>query len=174
MAYYFTADPAHKPVVEVDYPKIPVTLENLGGDQWRFILDASNQVLAAGSVLPNVDGWQIRVHYEDWTDYKFINDWSADHNIGTPAQNTKIVVYDLNDNIIWGIEPSAYKSVDEGLVPQPAATLACEDNVIFGSVPTVERCKSFNEPNLMTPQYTWNFFKFNFAEELLSQMRFWM
>lgn len=267
VAYYFTADPAHKPVVEVDYPKIPVTLENLGGDQWRFILDASDQVLAAGSVLPNVDGWQIRVHYEDWTDYKFINDWSADHNIGTPAQNTKIVVYDLNDNIIWGIEPSAYKSVDEGLVPQPAATLAwhdsaphesnylkprvtvkntgsvslqnykaklwfrvpegkelhvptddwytptsvpslanvgenvwelvmnfnkyilypgesvnegdigvhlkdwssfdktvcgialldADDNVIFGSVPTVERCKSFDEPNLMTPQYTWNF-----------------
>ena len=48
LAYYFTADPARKPVVEVDYPQIPVSLENLGGDQWRFVLDASDKVLTAG------------------------------------------------------------------------------------------------------------------------------
>ena len=267
VAYYFTADPARKPVVEVDYPKIPVSLENLGGDQWRFVLDASNQVLAADSVLPDIEGWQIRIHYEDWTDYKSANDWSANHNYGIPAQNPKIVVCDLNDNIIWGKEPSAYKSVDEGLIPQATATMAwydsapheknylkpsvtvrntgsvslqnykaklwfrvpdgkelyvptddwytpnskpslvnvgenvwelvmnfnkfilypgesvsegdvgvhledwsafdktvcgmalldAEDNVIFGSVPTVEHCKSFDEPGLLTPLYTWKF-----------------
>ncbi|WP_405327741.1 esterase/lipase family protein [Fibrobacter sp.] len=267
VAYYFTADPARKPVVEVDYPKIPVSLENLGGDQWRFILDASDQVLTAGSILPNVEGWQIRIHYEDWTNYKFVNDWSADHNYGIPAKNSKIVVYDLNDNIIWGIEPSAYKSVDERIIPQATATMTwhdsapdetnylkpavtikntgsvslrnykakiwfrvpegkelyvpaddwytpnsipsltnmgenvwelvmsfkkfilypgesvkegdvgvhlkdwstfdktvcgmalldAEDNVIFGSVPTVEHCKSFDEPGLLTPLYTWKF-----------------
>lgn len=267
LAYYFTADPAHKPIVEVDYPKIPVSLENLGGDQWRFVLDASDQVLTAGSILPNVDGWQIRVHYEDWTDYKYVDDWSADHNYGIPAQNARIVVYDLNDHVIWGIEPSAYKSVDEGEVPQATATMAwhdaapheknhlkprvtikntgsvslqnykaklwfrvpegkelyvpgddwytptsipslanvgenvwelvmnfnkyilypgesisegdvgihlkdwslfdkticgialldAEDNVLFGKVPTVEYCKSFDEPSLLTPLYTWKY-----------------
>ncbi|WP_173473330.1 triacylglycerol lipase [Fibrobacter succinogenes] len=267
VAYYFTADPAHKPVVEVDYPKIPVSLENLGGDQWRFVLDASDQVLTAGSILPNIDGWQIRIHYEDWTNYKFVNDWSADHSYGIPAKNSKIVVYDLNDNIIWGLEPSAYKSVNERIIPQATATMTwhdsapdetnylkpavtikntgsvslqnykakiwfrvpegkelyiptddwytpnsipsltnmgenvwelvmsfkkfilypgesvnegdvgihlkdwstldktvcgmalldAEDNVIFGSVPTVERCKSFDEPSMLTPLYTWRY-----------------
>ena len=267
LAYYFTADPARKPVVEVDYPQIPVSLENLGGDQWRFVLDASDKVLTAGSILPNIEGWQVRIHYEDWTDYKSANDWSADHNYGIPAKNTKIVVYDLNDHVIWGIEPSAYKSVDEGVIPQTVATMAwhdsapheknylkptvtiknmgsvllqnykaklwfrvpegkelyvpvddwytptsvpslanvgenvwelvmnfnkfilypgesvnednvgvhlkdwstfdktvcgialldADDNVIFGQVPTVEHCKSFNEPSMLTPLYTLNY-----------------
>ena len=56
IAYYFTADPARKPQVEIDYPKIPVSLENLGGDKWRFVLDASDSDLKAKSNFPNWDG----------------------------------------------------------------------------------------------------------------------
>lgn len=105
VAYYFTADSARIPIVEVDYPQIPIIVEHLGSDNWRFILDASDSILKAKSVFPNLDGWQIRIHYNDWTDYNFLNDWSADYSAKVPKVNKKIIVYDTSGNIIWGEEP---------------------------------------------------------------------
>lgn len=127
VAYYFTADPARVPQVEVDYPKIPVTVENLGGDQWRFVLDASDSVLKAKSILPNIDGWQIRIHYSDWTAYKHLNDWSANYNTGIPKLNRKIVIYDLKGKILWGQEPASFKSIDDDLIASPTATVSWVD-----------------------------------------------
>lgn len=127
VAYYFTADPARKPVVEVDYPNIPVTLENLGGDQWRFVLDGTDSVVKAHSVFPSIDGWQIRVHYSDWFDYKHLNDWSADYNTGIPTINRKIVVYNSTGEILWGAEPRMFKSTDDGIVASPKGTISWKD-----------------------------------------------
>lgn len=128
VAYYFTADPARKPVVEVDYPKIPVILENLGGDQWRFILDARDSILKAKSVFPSLDGWQIRIHYNDWTEYEHYDDWSSDFNIGIPRINKNIVIYDKNDFILWGSEPENYKSVEDNIVASPKGVLSWFDS----------------------------------------------
>lgn len=127
IAYYFTADPVRKPQVEIDYPKIPVTLENLGGDQWRFVLDASNSVLKAKSIFPNWDGWQIRLHYSDWTDFKHNDDWSVDYNIGIPKVNRKIVVYDAYGKILWGTEPEIFRTEDNGVISVAKGTLAWGD-----------------------------------------------
>lgn len=127
IAYYFTADPTRKPQVEIDYPKIPVSLENLGGDQWRFVLDASDSVLKAKSIFPNWDGWQIRLHYSDWTDFKHDDDWSADYNIGIPKVNRKIVIYDANGKILWGTEPEIFRTEDGGVIPVAKGTLAWTD-----------------------------------------------
>ena len=128
VAYYFTADPARNPKVVVDYPKIPVTLENLGGDQWRFVLDASDSVLNAMSAFPSLDGWQIRLYYErDWSDFDYLDDWSADYNIGVPRMNKKIVVYDINGRILWGQEPELYSSVDDGIIPSPKGIISWSD-----------------------------------------------
>ena len=128
VAYYFTADPARKPVVEVDYPNIPVALENLGGDQWRFVLDGTGSVIKAHSVFPSIDGWQIRLHYsEDWFNYKHLNDWSADYNTGIPAINRKIVVYNNAGEIVWGAEPKMFKSTDDGIVALPKGTISWKD-----------------------------------------------
>lgn len=127
VAYYFTADPARNPVVEIDYPKIPVTLENLGGDQWRFILDASDSILKARSVFPGMDGWQIRIHYDDWSDYRHLNDWSADYNVGLPKIDRKIVVYGKGGEILWGAEPKMFKSVDDDVVVSPKGTVSWKD-----------------------------------------------
>lgn len=128
VAYYFSADPAREPKVEIDYPKIPVKLENLGGDQWRFVLDASDSTLKAQSVFPSLDGWQIRIHYSDWSNYKHLDDWSADYNLGYPKANQKIVIYDAEENILWGKEPDAYKSTDEGLIASPKGVLSWHDS----------------------------------------------
>lgn len=127
VVYYFTADPARKPVVEVDYPNIPITLENLGGDQWRFVLDGTDSVIKAHSVFPNIDGWQIRVHYSDWFDYKHLNDWSADYNTGIPTVNRKIVVYNSAGEILWGAEPQMFKSSDDGIIASPKGTISWKD-----------------------------------------------
>ena len=128
LAYYFTADPARIPEVIVDYPKIPVIVENLGGDQWRFILDARDSILKAKSVFPNLDGWQIRIHYSDWFDYNHLDDWSADYNVGIPKMNKKIVVYDANDNILWGEEPSQFASKSGGLIASAKGVLSWHDS----------------------------------------------
>ncbi|MDR3000694.1 MAG: hypothetical protein LBU89_05465 [Fibromonadaceae bacterium] len=128
VAYYFTADPARFPKVVIDYPHIPVSLENLGGDQWRFILDAGNQKVAPKSFYPSIDGWQIRVHYSDWYEYEHFDDWSADYSIGIPKQNSKIVVYDKNGKIIWGNEAPGFESEDEGIIPIPKGTIAWKDD----------------------------------------------
>ena len=128
VAYYFTADPARLPQVVVDYPKIPVTLENLGGDQWRFVLDASDSVLNAMSAFPSLDGWQIRLYYErDWSDFNYLDDWSADYNVGIPRMNSKIVVYGADGQILWGREPEPFRSTDDGLIPAPKGIISWLD-----------------------------------------------
>ncbi len=112
VAYYFTGDPARVPVVDLDYPSYPIKVEHLGGDNWRFVIDLSNAVLLPQSVHPNKDGYQIRLHYyrydENWN-HRY--DYSADYNVGYPNVNDKIVVYDLDDNILWGIPPTLSKEV---------------------------------------------------------------
>lgn len=114
VAYYFTGDPARVPVVDLDYPNYPINMEHLGGDDWRFVIDLSNEVLLPQSAHPNKDGYQIRLHYyrydEDWN-HRY--DYSADYNVGYPKVNDKIVVYDLEDNVLWGVPPSLPKEATE-------------------------------------------------------------
>lgn len=128
VAYYFTADPARVPKVEVDYPQVSVSVENLGGDQWRFVFDVGNKKLAPKAFYPSADGWQIRVHYSDWYEYKHLDDWSADYSIGLVQLNRKIVVYDKNGKIIWGNEAPGFKTVDDGIIPTPKGTIAWKDD----------------------------------------------
>jgi len=106
VAYYFTGDPARNPMVEFDYPQANHTLENLGGDQWRFVIDASQTVLSAGSYFPSKDGWQIRLHYGDWTEWNDWRDYSADFSVGAAKLDAKIVVYAVDGSILWGTEPT--------------------------------------------------------------------
>lgn len=106
VAYYFTADPALSPEVEMDYPKHPVNVEHLGGDQWRFVIDQSNVTLAAGGRIPDVNGYQIRLHYHDWSEWNHFNDYSAKQSIGFLKLNDQIVVYDTEGNILWGVPPT--------------------------------------------------------------------
>jgi hypothetical protein len=128
VAYYFTADPARAPKVEIDYPYAPVSLENLGGDQWRFVLDVGNQKIAPKAFYPSTEGWQIRVHYSDWYEYEHINDWSADYSLGMIQLNRKIVIYDKNDKVVWGNEAPGFESEDNGIIPVPKGTIAWKDD----------------------------------------------
>ncbi len=102
-------------------------VENLGGDQWRFVLDASDSVLKARSVFPGLDGWQIRLHYGDWSGYRHLNDWSADFNVGMPGMNRKIVIYDNSGKVLWGVEPEIFRSSRIGIFPVPGGTLSWKD-----------------------------------------------
>jgi len=106
VAYYFTGDSARNPMVEFDYPHASFTQEHLGGDQWRFVIDASTATLDTGSYYPNTDGWQIRLHYTDWTEWNHWRDYSANQSMGLVKANPKIVVYALDGSILWGKEPT--------------------------------------------------------------------
>ena len=37
------------------------------------------------------------------------------------------------------------------------ALIDSEENVLFGKVPSVDECKSYNEQTLITPQYAWSY-----------------
>ena len=131
VAYYFTADPARVPKVEIDYPNIPVSLEHLGGDQWRFVLEAGNQKVAPKSFYPSTDGWQIRLHYSDWYKYEHLNDWSADYSLGLAKFNSKIVIYNKDEKIVWGNEAPEFESEEsEGIdaTLELAGTLSWNDD----------------------------------------------
>ncbi|MDR3000748.1 MAG: putative lipase, partial [Fibromonadaceae bacterium] len=127
IAYYFTADPARMPKVVVDYPQIPVFVEHIGGDQWRFVLNAGSQKIPPRSFYPSADGWQIRVHYSDWYEYEHLNDWSADYSMGFAKFNSKIVIYDKDGKIIWGNE-SPLEEKEGDIIQKPEATLAWKDD----------------------------------------------
>jgi hypothetical protein len=128
VAYYFTADPARTPKVAVDYPYVPVSVEHLGGDQWRFVFNVGNQKISPKAFYPSVDGWQIRVHYSDWFEYRHLDDWSADYSLGFVQLNRKIVVYDKNGKIIWGSEAPGFESEDDGIIPMSKGTIAWKDD----------------------------------------------
>jgi len=106
VAFYFTGDSARNPMVEFDYPHASFTQEHLGGDQWRFVIDASQVTLDTGVYYPNNDGWQIRLHYTDWTQWNHWRDYSADKNAGQIELDQKIVVYANDGTILWGKEPT--------------------------------------------------------------------
>jgi hypothetical protein len=126
IAYYFTADPARVPNVVIDYPQhIPVSVESLGGDKWRFVLNAGSQKVPPRSFYPSAEGWQIRMYYSDWYDYDHLNDWSANYSVGFAKFNDRIVIYDKNGKIIWGNEPPLEEK-DEDLTQK--ATLAWKDD----------------------------------------------
>ncbi len=139
VAYYFTADPARVPVVDLDYPNYPVSMEHLGDDNWRFVIDLSGAVLLPQTAHPGKDGYQIRLHYyrydEDWNHRQ---DYSANYSLGYPRINDKIVVYDLDGNILWGIPPS---------LPREAATIAKK------SVELKFSDAAIHERNMLKPEF---------------------
>lgn len=140
VAYYFTGDPARIPVVDLDYPNYPIKVEHLGGDNWRFVIDLSNEVLLPHSAHPNKDGYQIRLHYyrydEDWN-HRY--DYSSDFNVGYPKVNDKIVVYDLDGNILWGVPPSLPR--EASMVEKKSVDLMFVD-------------AGKNEKNIFKPEFT--------------------
>ena len=101
LTYYFTADSARYPKVEMDHPRnIPLTQEYLGNKQWSFTVLIPE--IPAKSIFPQ-EGLQIRVHYGDWTPWSYSSAYSA----GTifPMVNENILIKDSLGRIVWGSAP---------------------------------------------------------------------
>jgi hypothetical protein len=114
-AFYFTADPARYPVVEMDYPRnIPFQVEHLGGENYRLLIDVSE--VQPRSVFPLREGMQVRIHYQDWSYWT----QSDDYSLATfyAWYNERIPVYDSYGRLIWGSEPSPSWSGEEELEQQ--------------------------------------------------------
>jgi hypothetical protein len=85
-------------------PDIEVSLEKVNNDVYRVKFDGANNVLPAGGVLPNNDGYCVGLHYADWTGmYKGDNPSFIAGN--TFAPNNNIPVYNTNGALIAGQEP---------------------------------------------------------------------
>lgn len=104
LTYYFTADPARTPQVEMDYPtNVHYETVALGGDHYKFVVRIPE--LPAQSVFPGQSGLQIRVHYQDWTPWITSDDYSAGTYLPLPTK--KVVLRDAYGRLLWGEEPAA-------------------------------------------------------------------
>ena len=101
LTYYFTADPALSPVVEMDYPTdIQYSKELISGNLWALHIKIPE--VQAGQKFP-MSGMQIRLHYQGWQTW-VKND---DPSLGTvvPAFSEKVVIRDELGRIVWGNPP---------------------------------------------------------------------
>ena len=140
VAYYFTADSARGPQAVMDYPHYPMAVEHLGGDQWRFVIDLSADSLPSRSMHPGKDGYQIRLHLNDWTNWNPFRDSSENLNIGEVAINDRIVVFDTRGKVLWGN------------VPRTAASDSAEEQTIAVDLDYADAGKS--EANTWKPEFT--------------------
>lgn len=106
LEYWFTADPARVPVVEVDrIAGATWKVYHQGGDQYVLKIDAPNAVVPAGGVFPDPQGIWFRLHNQDWSPRWSRGDWSRDHNIGIAQKTSRIVVRDASGRILSGELP---------------------------------------------------------------------
>ncbi len=136
--YYFTADPARHPVVEMDYPKnIAFKSINLGGNLWA--LQISVPELPVKKAWPQ-GGMQIRLHYADWTTWVKTDDPSLGSN--APQFSEKVVVRDALGRVIWGEEAAATSVTATTPVVQATLSASWADMASSG------------EANMVRPQVT--------------------
>ncbi|QQS07047.1 MAG: hypothetical protein IPK50_09170 [Fibrobacterota bacterium] len=117
MEYWFTADPARKPVVEAERLPAGVTfvVENLHDDQYRIVVSAPQFHLAPGQFFPDREGVGFKIRNQDWSPRWNTGDWSRDANFGIPAPTRRIVVRQgnriLSGSTPQGLPPGAQSAV---------------------------------------------------------------
>jgi len=141
LTYYFTADPAQLPVVEMDYPRdLPIRTESLGGDLWAFHVTLPE--VPVNDAWPQ-SGMQIRLHYGDGKWGTWVK--TDDPSFGTryPRFSENVVLRDAQGRVIWGkeIKPSATTSVSVPSVPQATVSVGWADGAT-------------NEANMIRPKVT--------------------
>lgn len=102
-AYYYFTTEGQTPVPEDYYtPYSSISIEALGGNEYRFKYDFQNVSIPAYTVL-NPGGEQVGIHYPSFTPIVSSNDYSYIHT-GTPVVNTKIPIYS-GGSLIFGTPP---------------------------------------------------------------------
>ena len=141
LSYFFTADPALKPVVEMDYPRnLSIRTEQSAGNHWAFHVTLPE--IPSKKAFPD-GGMQLRLHYADWSPWVKIDDPSLGSMVPNFSEN--VVVRDALGRIVWGTVPAGFEvnSVNPSI----------PDSI---SVPTVSVQASWkdggiNETNLIRP-----------------------
>lgn len=108
LEYWFTADPARKPVVEFDRSAgVSWEVVHHGGTQYVLKMSAPSAVVAAGGVFPDADGISFRIHNQDGAPRWNQGDWSRDRNIGVAQATQRVVVRNVEGRILAGEVPPA-------------------------------------------------------------------
>lgn len=103
--YYFSIENSKIPQVEDYYtPDASITLENMGGGNYRVKFLFSGITINPGQTLPNPDGEIIGLHYTDWSAWDKTNDYSNTRT-GSFNMNGNIPVYSSSGILIYGNDP---------------------------------------------------------------------
>jgi hypothetical protein len=105
--YYFTTENGKTPVmtiIEKYYtPNVGITLENLGGADYRIDFKFTDANIAPGDVSPNRDGFSVGIHYSDWSAMDDTNDKSY------PGSGTFVSTGDVTVTNYDSIKPAIAK-----------------------------------------------------------------
>jgi len=137
LRYYFTADPARKPVVEIDYPQdLSWTFLHRGGNLWEVQISLPS--LPANTSTP-AGGIQMRIHYQDWGPWSKTDDPSLGSAV--VAASERVVVADALGRIVWGAPPASpyLGTVGVPVAPAPGLVASWKDGGV-------------SEANMIRPQ----------------------
>lgn len=119
--YYFTIEYGRQPVFDDYYsPGVNITLEHLHDSLYRVKYDFSGSIFP-GNMYPSEVENVIGLHYPDWSPWNKDNDYSKSFGTYVTFLNALVPVYDENDSLLFGIEPS---DTSGGVTPpEPGDTL---------------------------------------------------
>jgi hypothetical protein len=114
--YYFTTEDSKLPVFDDYYsPNVNITIEQLQDSLYRVKYEFSGNIFP-GSMYPSEVENVIGLHYPDWSSWNKENDYSKSFGTYVTFLNATIPVYDENDSLLFGIEPTGTGS---GGTPPP-------------------------------------------------------
>jgi hypothetical protein len=104
--YYFTTEDSKLPVFDDYYsPSVNIIIEHLHDSLYRVKYEFSGNIFP-GAMYPSEVENVIGLHYPDWSSWNKENDYSKSFGTYVTFLNANIPVYDENDSLLFGIEPS--------------------------------------------------------------------
>lgn len=139
--YYFTTEDSKLPVFDDYYsPSVNITIEQLQDSLYRVKYEFSGNIFP-GIMYPSEVENVIGLHYPDWSPWNKENDYSKSFGTYVTFLNANIPVYDENDSLLFGVEPSDTGSggtpppppdENDSLVVIPAGTFPMGYYAVYG------------------------------------------
>ncbi len=137
--YYFTTEDSKLPVFDDYYsPNVNIAIELLHDSLYRVTYEFSGNIFP-GAMYPSEVENVIGLHYPDWSPWNKENDYSKSFGTYVTFLNANIPVYDENDSLLFGVEPSDTGSggtpppdENDSLVVIPAGTFPMGNYAVYG------------------------------------------
>jgi hypothetical protein len=102
--YEFRADPSRNPVLESFQGSGSATLQSLGGDNWRVVINDPQAIVPPGGTYPSASGFGLQLRYPDGSSWPRKEEWSSQGGSGLLYSTNRIQVRDESGKVLTGLE----------------------------------------------------------------------